>query len=301
MKVLVLFMIAALMLSGQTAKRVQPTLQKKNSAFTYRLQPQVKVVYGYSTVLEMSQTMHVMDFEQAITSTVTMQQEVELISQQDSVVTLGIRQRDIRVQLRGIEHLGQSDSILTYPELENYQLQVVCTRQGRTLSQSILALDTADGAAKTVRQQALEQLTGGGVRMRLLIEFPSGILTPGQEWSHSFRDTVAAGIVAQQIITTMDVRYTYEGLLDTLGRRCAVVRMESTRYVLDGTVEQTGSSISLNGDGIVTGRYLIEVQSGLPLLIEMNAQLDQRMRLHEHGNTVIPMSIDVRSRTLRRL
>lgn len=301
MKLLALSMIAALMLLGQTAKRVQPSVPKNSSTFTYRLQPRPNVAFTYSTTLEMSQMMHMMDFEQTFSSRVTMEQQLSVVSHDDSLVTLGIRQRNIRVELQGMEHLMQSDSVLTYPELENYKLQLVCNRRGKTLSQTVIALDTASGAAKTVRQQALEQLTSGGFRMRLLVEFPEGTLIPGQQWTRSYRDTVAAGIVAQQIVTTMDVRYTYDGMLDTLGRRCAVVRMETTRYILDGTIEQMGASMTLSGDGIVTGRYLIEVQTGLPLLVEMNAQLDQRMRLEGQGSTVIPMSIDLRSRSVRRL
>ncbi|MCS7000340.1 MAG: hypothetical protein RMK00_08060 [Bacteroidota bacterium] len=298
-QLVVVIVLAGVGAAAQVGKRsslpsVQPT------SFTYRLQPLPKAIYTYASEMNVAQGMNIMDMEQTITSTVTMEQEVSVLSLDDATVTLGIRQRNIRVQLRGLEQFGGSDSVLTYPELEGYQLQLTCNRQGKTLSQAYVRQDTGSSVARTVQQQVLEQLSGSGVRMRFLVEFPEGPLSRGQQWTRSYRDTISAGIVEQQIVSTMDIRYTFDGFLDTLGRRCVVVRGESTRYLISGSADQMGMAMSINGDGTLAARYLIERETGMPMVIETTAQIDQRMTLHGQGNTVIPMSVELRGRVVRR-
>jgi hypothetical protein len=62
-----------------------------------------------------------------------------------------------------------------------------------------------------------------------------------------------------------------------------------------------GMSMGISGDGILTSRYVVEVETGLPLVVETKAQIDQRMTLYDQSNTVIPMTIDVHGRLVRRL
>lgn len=300
MRVIVVLLTCAVAVAAQHAGGKR-SATKPATAFTYQLKPKADVRYRYASTLQLEQTMHVMDLDQGIVTSVSLEQEVVPRPMNDSLLTLIVRQRNIKVEFKGLEQFGRSDSLLTFPELDDYETHLVCNRRGETVSQTLVSRDTSAAVAQSVRRQALEQLTGGGVRMRLLVEFPNGPLTPGMQWTRSFSDTVTAGVVGQKIATTMDLRYTFEGLLDTLGRRCAVVRVESTRYLLSGTAEQMGMSMGISGDGILTSRYVVEVETGLPLVVETKAQIDQRMTLYDQSNTVIPMTIDVHGRLVRRL
>ncbi|MCX7929440.1 MAG: hypothetical protein N2663_01790 [Chlorobi bacterium] len=298
---ILLLLLCTVAASAQTPARKPSTAGRLPNAFVYRLQPKADISYRYAASMEMDQTLHIMDFDQAIRSRVSLQQVVVPHRVTDTLLTLVVRQRDIRVELKGLEQLGRTDSLLTFPELEDYETHILCNRHGQTLSQTIVSKDTSAAVAQSVRRQAIEQLTNSGVRMRLLVEFPDTPLAPGTQWTRTISDTITAGVVGQNIATTMDLRYTFDGLLDTLGRRCAVVRVESVRYLLSGTAEQMGMTMGISGDGVYSARYLLEVESGMPLVIETLAQLDQRMTLYDQGNTVIPMTVDIRGRMVRRL
>lgn len=300
MRIVLAAAVAVVTLAAQPKGSTQSPIAAKQT-FHYRLQPRAHALYTYSNAVNLAQTIHVMGMEQAITSSVTFEQDVrtELL---DTLVELAIGQRNVRIELKGLEQLGRNDSVITFPELEDYQLRMHCARSGKLISQEFVPLDSGAGsAAQPIRRQAIEQFTGGGVRMRFIVEFPDKPLTPGTQWTQTLTDTVQMPLGSQQVVTTMDLSYTFEGMLDTLGKRCAVVRVESTRYLISGTAEQMGTSVGISGDGALSARYLIEVESGMPLLIETSAQLDQRMTLFDQSNTVIPISIDVRGRMQRRL
>lgn len=270
-------------------------------ATVYRLQPKQKATYIYDNTVNITQTLRVMDIEQPIRSKVTMRQEVVPSSVGDSTVHFVLRQRGVQLELVGLAQLGASDSTMTLPELEALETHMECSRRGKIIRQAIVATDSSVAAATSVRRQAIEQLTGGGVRVPFLLEFPEEPLRPGMQWTRTSSDTIDMGIANQRIVTNMELRYAYSGLLDTLGRRCFVIQVESVRYLLSGTAEQMGMTMGISGDGLLQARYLIEVETGLPLVIETNAQIDQRMTLYDQGNTVVPMNIDVNGRMVRRL
>lgn len=283
------------------SKRSQQQSVRNQQGALYRLQPKQGLPYTFDNTTHITQTLHVMDVEQPIQSKVTMQQEVVPVSVGDSTVHLVLRQRGVQLELRGLAQMGASDSTMSLPELEALETHMECTRLGKVVRQSIAASDSGVAAASSIRRQAIEQLTGGGVRVQFLVEFPDEPLRPGMQWTRTSHDTLGVGIASQRIVTTMELRYTYAGLLDTLGRRCFVVQVESVRYLVSGTAEQAGMTVGISGDGVLYARYLIEQATGLPLLIETNAQIDQRMTLYDQGAMVVPMNIDVQGRMVRRL
>lgn len=299
MRIVFVAIVAVLAVSAQPKKH---RASAAATSYHYRLQPKVGELYRYDNAVELTQTIHVMGYEQAITSNVTLEQDVRT-NRRDSLIDVGIRQRNVRVKITGLEQFERPDTVMTMSELEKYQLRMYCTRTGKTVGQEVIADDSTDATAGTMRRQALEQFTGGGVRTRFILEFPDRPLEPGAQWTQTVSDTIDLPLGSQRVVATMDLRHTFEGMLDTLGRRCAVVRVESTRYLISGTAEQMGVSVRISGDGALAVRYLFEVETGLPLLIETSAQLDQRMTLFDQdsGNNVIPMSIDVRGRMVRRL
>ncbi len=297
MRTIALVLVATVVAAAQP--KVRPHTPSHNKPYHYRLQPKAGTLYTYANTVEMAQTIHAMGMEQAITSTVTFQQDVQ--PRLDSLVELVIGQRNVRIEISGLAQLGQSDSVMTLPELEDYRLRMWCTRNGKVVRQDFLGKQDTAATGEAVRQQALEQLAGGGVRMRFIVEFPDTLIKPGAQWTHTVNDTLHMSLGSQTVMTTMDLRHTFEGYLDTLGRRCVVVRVESTRYLITGTAEQMGMPISINGDGALSARYVIEAETGMPLVIETTAQLDQRMTLDNESSTVIPMSIDVRGRMVRKL
>ncbi|GIV56989.1 MAG: hypothetical protein KatS3mg040_1757 [Candidatus Kapaibacterium sp.] len=295
-------LVTANLLAQAPLKRSQQQQSVRNQqGATYRLQPKQGVPYAFDNTVHITQTLHVMDIEQPIHSRVTMRQEVVPTSVSDSIVQLVLRQRGVQLELSGLAQMGASDSTMSLPELEALETHIECTRLGKVVRQSIVASDSGVAAASSIRRQAIEQLTGGGVRVQFLVEFPDEPLRPGMEWTRTSSDTIEVGIASQRIVTNMELRYTYGGLLDTLGRRCFVVQVESVRYLLSGTSEQMGMTMGISGDGVLRARYLIEQATGLPLLIETVAQIDQRMTLYDQGNTVVPMNIDVQGRMVRRL
>jgi hypothetical protein len=293
-------LLTANLLAQAPPKRSQQQPVRTQQAALYQLQPTQGVPYTFDNTVHITQTLHVMDVEQPIQSKVTMRQEVVPTSVSDSIVQLVLRQRGVQLELSGLAQMGASDSTMSLPELEALETHMECTRLGKVVRQSIVATDSS-AAASSIRRQAIEQLTGGGVRVQFLIEFPDDPLRPGMQWTRASSDTIEMGIANQRIVTTMELRYTYSGMLDTLGRRCLVVQVESVRYLLSGTAEQMGMTMGISGDGVLRARYLIEQATGLPLLIETAAQIDQRMTLYDQGNTVVPMNIDVQGRMVRRL
>ncbi len=274
---------------------------RQHQAPMYKLQPKLGNLYSYDNTVQILQTLHIMDMEQPIESKVTMRQDIIPTYVGDSSVHFVMRQRNVRLELRGLEQMGASDSTMTLPELEQLETHMEYTRHGKILRQSIVTTDSGAPAVPLIRRQALEQLTGGGVRIQFLVPFPDTVLRTGMQWTNASSDTVELGMANQRVITTTELRHTYMGMLDTLGRLCFIVQVESVRYLLSGTAEQMGMTMGISGDGLLQARYLIEVETGLPLVVETNAQIDQRMTLYDQGNTVVPMSIDIRGRMVRRL
>ncbi len=297
MHTIALVLVATVVAAAQPKARLHTPPQ--NKPYHYRLLPKAGTLYTYANTVEMAQTIHVMGMDQAITSTVTFEQDVQ--TRLDTLVELVIGQRNVRIEISGLAQLGQGDSVMTLPELEDYKLRLQCTRNGRVVQQDFLRNEQKNVLGESIRQQALEQLTGGGVRMRFIVEFPDTLIKPGAQWTRTVNDTLQMSLGSQTVMTTMDLRHTFEGYLDTLGRRCVVVRVESTRYLVSGTAEQMGIPISINGDGAISARYVIEAETGMPLVIETTAQLDQRMTLDDQSSSVIPLSIDVRGRMVRKL
>jgi hypothetical protein len=293
--------VCAQLLAQAPSKGYRTPPTRNQQAPSYKLQPKQGKLYSYDNTVQIMQTLHIMDMEQPIESKVTMRQDIIPTNIGDSSVHFVMRQRNVRLELRGLEQLGASDSTMALPELEQLETHMEYSRYGKVLRQSIVTTDSGAPAVPSVRRQALEQLTGGGVRIQFLVPFPDTVLREGMQWTHASSDTLELGMANQRIITTTELRHTYVGMLDTLGRRCYVVQVESVRYLLSGTAEQMGMTMGINGDGVLSARYVIEQETGLPLVIETTAQIDQRMTLYDQGNTVVPMSIDVRGRMVRRL
>lgn len=296
-------LLIAVLAACSVALSAQPKSKDGSSpvqGFVYRLQPSPKDTYLYQTTVEIQQVLHVMGMDQTVRSDVDAKQEC-IVASIDTVIRLRLRQRDVTIKIRGVESLGVEDSMLTVPEIEHIVLEHEYTPSGKMLIQRIVRDSLAGGAESMVRMQMFEQFTGGGIRMPLLQEFPLGMLTRGQQWTTTRTDTAVLDLANQRVVTTMELRHTFEGFMDTLGRQCAVVRTESTRYLFSGTTEQMGNEMSITGDGTLTMRSLVEIRTGMPLLIETTAQIDQRIILYEQGQTVIPISVDIRGRVARLL
>jgi hypothetical protein len=114
-------------------------------------------------------------------------------------------------------------------------------------------------------------------RWLFFIRLPDTPVTPGHQWAVEEQDTIAGqdAYSRGQSVHHLKATNTLEALVDTLGKRCARIRMSIDSLTLRSTVKQEGwGTITSNGSGQGSTLAYVEVGTGMPVLVTHTLQLE---------------------------
>ncbi|GEM_PF-1187443 len=115
------------------------------------------------------------------------------------------------------------------------------------------------------------------------LSFPKTAIPVGHQWTEEERDTVTEK--HRKLITSAQVTYTLEAIVDTLQYRCARIRTERSNITLRGGGQMEFGNLSLEGSGRSQGLVYIELNTGFPVVrmeredMELNFALQGQVEL----------------------
>lgn len=130
------------------------------------------------------------------------------------------------------------------------------------------------------------------------IVFPSTPLVQGASWTQTLTDSVPAAANGM-LVYTRTRRYTVERFADTMGTRCVVLSLRGSSGNARGGSTLGDIELTLEGEEETRGTCVIELSTGLPVLIEASSSTSIRMAFVGMANIIVPMTIE-RRETLRR-
>jgi hypothetical protein len=150
----------------------------------------------------------------------------------------------------------------------------------------------------------LQAVTGGVLQAGAVETMFSPILArgakPGDSWEEKSYDTVSnpalAGIA---MIITRNTKYTFEAIVDTLGRKSTRLRADVTGMTIEGEGEYQGATMNIDGDGTATTTSYYGVEDGMLLASATESEVSTRMTISGPMQVVVPMSYKVSATTVR--
>ena len=127
---------------------------------------------------------------------------------------------------------------------------------------------------------------------RLFTAFPQKAVEYGDSWNQPLLDTTMAPQGLGQVITDGNIKLTYKGVKDTLGKRCWSHRHETPHaWNSTATLCEATSSMDLSGDGTFSGTaYHDTVETGaLGGIILRDRQQQSSCTLPVNRNTTVPV------------
>lgn len=160
----------------------------------------------------------------------------------------------------------------------------------------------ADGrvieAPKSQAAGQMEMFMGGSMMKNFGVWFtpslPNGAQS-GATWDEERRDTVNMNPGEEEgggikIISTQNLRYTYDGVTDTLGVKVARVRWTATSMKIEGAGSIQGNTMTMEGDGAINGISYYSTKDGLLFASTIDTESNMRLGINAGGQEmVIPM------------
>ena len=248
-------------------------------------QPAIKVKKGntftYNTVSDMEMVTSAMGQEQT--------QETKTVG--TTILTVGAVDKqkinwvmampELRVTM-SMPMGGGIDTTISAPP-QNY----VTNPAGKVIS----APASADAAG-------MEMMMGGSMLKNFALWFVPALARGAQSgatWEELRRDTMnynpsndeSGGV---NIISTQNLRFTYDGITDTLGVKVARVRWSSTNVTYEGSGTIQDMAMTIEGDGGISGISYYSTKDGLLLASTTDVESNMRLGISPGGQPmVIPM------------
>lgn len=134
---------------------------------------------------------------------------------------------------------------------------------------------------------------GGG--RAIVIVFPGRELEIDDAWTTTSADTIPARDGRGVVITTATTEYVYRRTLDTLQTRCAELSFRTIAFKLEGNVVANGMDMILDGGGRIIGKALVELKTGLPVLITVDAVMDSRLAVTGAASFIVPVTMETQA------
>jgi hypothetical protein len=152
-------------------------------------------------------------------------------------------------------------------------------------------LKSLDGALYNVGPLSMLIGAQGNQEMQMLLmpKLPSDVQA-GQSWTVS--NTAAPEGTGFETYTVL--RYTYQGLVDTLGITSVRIRVQSDTLEIHGELEQAGMNISMEGEGEVNGMLYYATLDGLIVAAEQTTESNMNIMVTGEQSMIIPGSQDVK-------
>lgn len=160
-----------------------------------------------------------------------------------------------------------------------------------------------DGSIAEEKNQTKEKETGGmvgnmsatalrqSIKQTLKYVFsplPNHLISIGDEW---LRETSEEG-TSRDVKINAKWKYKFEGIIDTLGKRCAIITVKTNSLNMEGSITQMGMQMHVEGDGTANGRSIIEIANGMSLTGKVAMQLEMRMAVSGQDQMIMPISME---------
>jgi hypothetical protein len=126
--------------------------------------------------------------------------------------------------------------------------------------------------------QSGARISGNGIQnsiRNIVLSYPPGAVKTGDTWSSVLTDTTykAEGLLITRSTNTMK----FDGVVDTLGVRCARILVHSDSLSLSGDSKPMGNDMTVSGNGRSSGVYYVMLDSGLLLVQTTKTEVDMFM------------------------
>ncbi|MBL7997575.1 MAG: hypothetical protein JNL32_02940 [Candidatus Kapabacteria bacterium] len=257
----------------------------------YKLKP--NDVYSYASSTKSKQTITMMGNENTTSANATSTLNIQVQSVDASGIVAKVTPGEQTIDVKGMGMMGMADTTLTVKNEDVYET-ITFTTDGNVKSQV-----SEKGKSANIRTPAAriasQVASGGALSKMLILDYTGSKLEKGASWTKQMNDTNKMGENGEggKIITTSSMKYTFDGMVDTLGMKCARILIRSEKLIIDGTVMQMGNELSMAGDGIVKGVGYVELATGMQVSSQVKTELDQRLSMTQPMQMEIPMAIDV--------
>lgn len=190
----------------------------------------------------------------------------------------------ISVGIAGAEEMGIQDTTTTIDDLKDFHQEITFSPHGEVLAQKTIGKLSAKLSKQAMGGSQLDKSFS-----QFLLKYPAEQNIPkGFQWTSRQNDTNSIGV--GKIVSQGTMNYTFQTVVDTLGKHCARIVFSMKDMVLKGNVEQAGMSIGVDGDGITNGTQYMELSSGMPIFMTSHTEVDTRLSITGQDNGVMTMS-----------
>lgn len=248
--------------------------------------------YHFATTSEVENRVTMMGTEQVSTVSVAAKSMMNVVSSTKDSTVFALSTSNLEASMKGMAMMGVPDTTIKRDSLPESSEQATVLASGKLLRSS---KDNDSESSGSPESRMMRQIMGSRSSAEsMFISFPDKPLSVGDEWTDAKNDTATG---ERSIITNLVMRYTFEGMCDTLGMKCGRIKGRSERYVIGGSIKRMGSEMSMEGDGVVKITYVFELKTGLPVVVNSLVELDQRLSVGE--GMEIPISMTTNTRMTR--
>lgn len=248
--------------------------------------------YQFATASEVENRVTMMGTEQISTISVAAKSMLNVVSSAKDSTVFALSTSNLEASMKGMAMMGVPDTTIRRDSLPESFEQATVLASGKLLRST---KDNESENSGSPEGRMLRQIMGSRSNAEsMFISFPEKSLAVGDEWTDTKNDTTTG---ERSIITNLVMRYTFEGICDTLGMKCGRIKGRSERYVIGGSIKRMGSEMSMEGDGVVKSTYVFELKTGLPVAVNSSVELDQRLSVGE--GMEIPISMTTNTRMTR--
>jgi len=138
------------------------------------------------------------------------------------------------------------------------------------ISERWVLLPTGTVISKTVvaDSQALslsEMISSTKISDYLFTPFPPHELRIGEMWSVPMADTTTSENGKNNVVSAGTIRYTLDGITDTLGTRCWKISFGPSTISQNGTLQGQAMALNVRGSGSIAGWSLHDIRTGMPV------------------------------------
>ncbi len=247
--------------------------------------------FNFAISSNASTTTTMMGSDHVSNANTTIQSTLRATDVKDGATTFDVHYDHAVIKTEGMAMMMIPDTTFHIDEFKDAKETLTVDSKGHVVKRDV----TPPVATDNQQKMLLRQLVGRNLLRGIFVGFPDKALSKGDTWTVSNNDTVDAG--NGKVMSTMSLKCTYLGEVDTLGMHCGRVDVKSEKFIISGTMKQMGREVSIDGDGVVKSSYLFDTATGVAVAIKSNSQIDQRITMGE--GMEIPMSIDSKTTITR--
>ncbi len=126
----------------------------------------------------------------------------------------------------------------------------------------------------------------------LFIPLPEKEIEIGAHWKKEAEGLLGVGTGSFALKGQKSlIEYTLIGLADTLGTSCYIIDVKSKDFHIKQNIRQMNIDISIEGEGMVKGKYYIERKTGMAVLGTMKMEADLGLAVKEQESSIASMNV----------